>query len=340
MITVARWDGAADRWDALVAADPDGTVPHLSGWRAVMEEGLGHELLPLAAFDETGILEGVLPLVQVRSALFGHYVVSMPFLNAGGPLGTARARAALTDAACAKARTSGADLLELRTRGRPPEGMVLSRRKITHLLELPADAESLWRTLPAKVRNQIRRPLKDGLEVRSGLDQCDPFYAVFARHMRALGTPVLAQAWFRAIAAHFPREAVFSVVYDGGIPVAGGCGFAWRGSCEITWASARREWSRSAPNMLLYWTFLQEAIARGATVFDFGRCTPGSATHAFKRQWGGEDRPLEWGQWRRGAATATPSPDGRFFQLATRCWQRLPLAFTNRLGPHLARCLP
>src|SRR5690348_17463822 len=45
------------------------------------------------------------------------------------------------------------------------------------------------------------------------------------------------------------------------------------GGCEITWASARREWNRSAPNMLLYWAFLQEAIARGATVFDFGRCT-------------------------------------------------------------------
>ena len=112
------------------------------------------------------------------------------------------------------------------------------------------------------------------------------------------------------------------------------------GGCEITWASARREWNRSAPNMLLYWAFLQEAIARGATVFDFGRCTPGSATHAFKRQWGGEDLPLAWGQWRRGRVAATPSPEGRIFHLATRCWQRLPLAVTNLFGPRLARCLP
>jgi FemAB-related protein (PEP-CTERM system-associated) len=305
-----------------------------------MREGLGHELLPLAARNGSEALAGVLPLVRVRSALFGHYLVSMPFLNGGGPLGSAEARTALTAAACAEAKRSGADLLELRTRARPPEGLTISRRKITHLLPLPEEAEQLWRDLPAKVRNQIRRPQKDGFVARSGPDQCDPFYEVFARHMRTLGTPVLAQAWFRAIARHFPREALFCVVYDQDTPVAGGCGFVWRGGCEITWASARREWSRSAPNMLLYWSFMQEAIARGARVFDFGRCTPGSATHAFKRQWGGEDLPLEWGQWRRGRTTATPSPEGRFFQLATRCWQRLPLPVTNVFGPPLARCLP
>jgi FemAB-related protein (PEP-CTERM system-associated) len=340
MITIGPWEGAAGEWDRLVAADPEGSFTHLSAWRAVMREGLGHELLPLAALDETGRLEGVLPLVRVRSALFGHYLVSMPFLNAGGPLGSAPARAALTEAACAEAQASGADLLELRTRERAPEGLDVSRRKITHLLPLPGESDLLWKELPAKVRSQIRRPQKDGFTVRTGLDQCDPFYEVFARHMRALGTPVLAHAWFRAIATHFPCEAVFAVVYDRDTPVAGGCGFVWRGSCEITWASARREWNRSAPNMLLYWSFLQEAIARGATVFDFGRCTPGSATHAFKRQWGGEDLPLNWGQWRRGRVAATPSPEGRFFHLATRCWQRLPLAVTNLFGPRLARCLP
>jgi FemAB-related protein (PEP-CTERM system-associated) len=340
MISVAPWEGADAEWDALVTADPDGTFTHLAAWRDVMRDGLGHDLLPLAACDEGGHLAGVLPLVRVRSALFGHYLVSMPFLNAGGPLGTPGARVALTAAACAEARASGADLLELRTRVHPPEGVTLSRRKITHLLPLPESADRLWRELPAKVRNQVRRPQKDGLEVRSGLDQCDPFYQVFARHMRTLGTPVLAHSWFRAIVRHLPREALFCVVYDRDIPVAGGCGFVWRGGCEITWASARREWNRSAPNMLLYWTFMQAAIERGAGVFDFGRCTPGSATHAFKRQWGGEDLPLEWGQWRRGRTTATPSPEGRFFHLATRCWQRLPLAVTNLFGPHLARCIP
>jgi FemAB-related protein (PEP-CTERM system-associated) len=340
MTTIRSWSGDAAGWDALVTADPDGTFDHLAGWHAVVTRALGHECLWWEAVDDRGALEGVLPLVRVRSPLFGHYLVSMPFLNAGGPLGTVAARAALIAHAVAEARRSKVDLLEFRTEDPPPAELALSHRKITHRLPLPADPETLWETLPSKVRNQIRRPTKDGLIARTGLDQREAFYDVFARHMRALGTPVIGPGWFEAIAGHFPREAVFIAVYDGDTPVAGGCGFSWRGSCEITWASARREWSRSAPNMLLYWTFLQEAIARGARLFDFGRCTPGGPTHAFKRQWGGDDIPLAWSQWRAGATISTPSPDRPIFRLATSCWRRLPLGLTNRLGPVLARCLP
>jgi hypothetical protein len=190
------------------------------------------------------------------------------------------------------------------------------------------------------VRSQIKRPQKEGLEVRTGPGECNAFYEVFARHMRTLGTPVMPRRWFEMIVQTLPEAVQFVVVYDRTVPVAGGCGFSWRDSCEITWASARREWNRVAPNMLLYWAFLQEAVARGAVQFDFGRCTPGSSTHAFKRQWGGDDVPLAWGQWRARGVAATPSPDRGIFPLATACWRRLPLALTNRLGPSLARCLP
>lgn len=340
MIDVIPWEGQPSSWNALALGDPEASFSHLAAWRDVVTDSLGHECLYWAAVDEGGGLEGLLPLVRVRSAYFGHYLVSMPFLNAGGPLGTPRARAALVARATEEARRSRADLLELRTRGVPPHGLTVSTRKITHTLELPPSSEALWSALPSKVRSQVKRPMKEGLEVRSGLDQVDPFYEVFARHMRILGTPVMPREWFRAIVANFPSEVVIVAVYDRSTPVAAGCGFSWRGSCEITWASALREWSRLAPNMLLYWAFLQEAVARGATTFDFGRCTPGSTTHSFKRQWGGEDIPLAWGQWRAGEVAATPSPDRGIYRLATACWRRLPLAMTNRLGPRVARWIP
>ena len=108
MITIGPWEGAAGEWDRLVAAEPEGTFTHLSAWRAVMHEGHGHELLPLAALDETGRLEGVLPLVRVRSALFGHYLVAMPFLNAGGPPGRVPRTAPPTRARAAGSAPSSA----------------------------------------------------------------------------------------------------------------------------------------------------------------------------------------------------------------------------------------
>jgi len=41
------------------------------------------------------VRKGVLPLVRVRSFVFGHYLVSMPFLNYGGPLGDGESVTAL-----------------------------------------------------------------------------------------------------------------------------------------------------------------------------------------------------------------------------------------------------
>ena len=340
MIAAIERQVADEEWDAYVSSAPDSTFCHRAGWRAVMTDGLGHEWMPLVAKDGDGSWQGALPLVRVRSPLFGHYLISLPFLNAGGALGTPAARQALSDAAIAEARRSRVDLLEIRSRAQPAATLAVSNRKITVTLELPGTPDELWEQFAPKLRSQIRRPMKAGLETRFGLDQRDAFYDVLARHMRVLGTPVLPAAFFARIAAALSGQVVFGAVYQGETPVAAGCGFLWRGELEITWASALREFNPLAPNMLLYWDFMRHAISRGARTFDFGRCTPGGGTHAFKRQWGGRDVALPWGQWTARAVAAPPSPDRPMFRLASACWRRLPLAVTNRLGPRIARQLP
>src|SRR2546427_12313808 len=67
----------------------------------------------------------------------------------------------------------------------------------------------------------------------------------------------------------------------------------WRDEFELTWVSSLREHDSKMPNMLLYWSFMEQMIARGVRVFNFGRCTPGGGTHQFKHQWGGVDRSEE-----------------------------------------------
>ena len=60
---------------------------HAFGWKEVIETVFGHECLYFAARDAAGKLAGVLPMVRAKSRLFGHYLVLMPFLNYGGPVG-------------------------------------------------------------------------------------------------------------------------------------------------------------------------------------------------------------------------------------------------------------
>ncbi len=338
---VARYDGTAAEWDACVRASAGWTHFHLYGWRGVMERVFGHECVYLACRGDDGVLVGVLPLVRVRSLVFGHYLVSMPFVNYGGPLGTDAAVIALADAAVAIARADGVKLLEMRSRHALPIALPASMRKITVVRDLPAGGSAaLWKNLDAKVRSQVRRPQKEGVTVRFGRDQVAPFFRVFAHHMRDLGTPTQPERLFEAIAEAFGEDVWFGCAYLGAVPVAGGCGFVWGGEFEMTWASALNAYKKVSPNMLLYWAFLERAADQGLAVFNFGRCTPEGGTHKFKRQWGSRDEALYWYDWSKAAGTTTPSPDVGAYAWGPRLWQRLPVGLATALGPRIVRFIP
>ena len=340
-LAVTRFDGPAAEWDGFVRAAPGWTHFHLAGWRSVIERVHGHECPYLAARDEAGRLAGVLPLVRVKSRLFGHFLVSMPFLNYGGPLGGDAATAALASHAVGLARETGARLLELRSRAALPVDLPVSHRKITVVLDLPpGDPDALFGKLKAKLRSQIRRPQKEGVVVRFGPEQVGAFFDVFAHHMRDLGTPTQPRRLFETIAAQFGEEAWFGCAYLGERPIACGCGFRWGGEFEMTWASALVEFNQVAPNMLLYWAFLERAAKEGLTQFNFGRCTPGGGTHRFKQQWGGRDEPLFWYQHAARGAAATPSPDDGAYAWGPMIWKRLPLGLATALGPRIVRGIP
>ncbi len=341
-VTVGTWDRPDfGDWDAFVAARADSSFCHLAGWRAVMADALRHECLYRVARGTDGAIAGVLPLVRVRSRLFGDYLVSMPFLNYGGPLGDAAVATALAEDAGVLARRLRVDLLELRTRVPVDSSLALSARKITVLLKLPATAEQLWEEgFRAKLRSQIRRPMKEGMETRFGPEEMESFYEVFCRNMRDLGTPVLPRGFFERIGTELREVVEFGTVYHRGQPVAAGCGFAWGNELEMTWASSLREANALSPNMLLYWDFMRRAIERGKGIFNFGRCTPGGGTHRFKLQWGGQDEVLPWVVWTPGARTTTPTPQSPLYAAAARTWSHIPVGISRLLGPPLARLIP
>jgi FemAB-related protein (PEP-CTERM system-associated) len=339
-VEVERYGGTEEEWDAFAAMHEGYTHFHQLRWRALMERVFGHECLYLAARDWDGTLIGILPLVRVRSLVFGHYLVSMPFLNYGGPLGSDKGVRALVDESMELARRDNVKLLELRSRVPLPLSIPASHRKLTVVLDLAATPEAQLKKFDAKLRSQIRRPQKEGVTVRFGPDQVAPFFSVFARHMRDLGTPTQSLAFFREIVEQFSADSWFACAYLAGTPVAAGCGFRFGDEFEMTWASSLRTYKREAPNMLLYWACMERAIQQGVKRFNFGRCSPGSGTHRFKMQWGGREEALWWYGFAAKSDTTTPSPDSGPFRFGPRIWRRLPAALTTAFGPTIVRYLP
>lgn len=339
--SVERFDGSPEEWDAFVERRPGATHFHRSVWRRVIGQVHGHACPYLAARNRDGDLDGVLPLVRVNSLLFGRYLVSMPFVNYGGPLGSDRAIRALAGHARAVVEEEGGTLLELRSRRELPLDLPVSHRKVAVTLELPAgQPEELWKALDSKVRSQVRRPRKAGAEARFGPRWLDDFYDLYARRMHGLGTPAQPRELFTVLQDLAGDDIWFGAVLLDDRVVAAGCGVRWGDELEMTWAADDIAYRSVAPNMLLYWSFIERAAEERLETFNFGRCTPDSGTHRFKRQWGGRDEQLWWYHAGGGERERTPSPDQDAYAWGPKVWRKLPESVVDVVGPRLARFLP
>ena len=337
-MSVEVFSGTASEWDAMIQSYDGWSHNQLYGWGEVIRESLGHNPIRLTVLSNGE--RAALQMVPVTSRLFGRYLVSMPFLNYGGIAGRGEAVSQLEAAAQEIARERRMDLLQLRESTLRASTLRTANRKITVHLALPESADVLRTRLDAKVRNQVKRAEKEGITVRFGADQVEPFYRVFAENMRDLGTPVLPRRFFTSLATTFHDSAWFACAYLDSVPVAAGCALRWHDTAEITWASSLRRYSKQSPNMLLYFEIMKHAIDQGVRVFDFGRCTRDSGTHRFKMQWGGSERELPWFEWSNAPGYSTPSPSDSKYSLGPRIWSRLPVAVANVIGPRVVRLIP
>jgi FemAB-related protein (PEP-CTERM system-associated) len=327
-----------EEWDAFVQRSDDASFCHLWGWREIIHGVMGHEPVFRVARSGAGAIQAAQPLYRVRTRLLGSHLVSVPFMNYGGPCGEPRARQLLAAWALDEAQRSRTDSLVLRTRREVPGLAPESSAKVTVVLPLDDDADRMWtKRFDAKFRNKIKRPQRDGMETRFGPEHLGAFYDVFAKNMRDLGTPVLPREFFSRIVDVFPQLPLIGATYWNGRPVAAGFGFMWRDEFEMTWSSSLKELRASKPNMLLYWDYMRELIGRGIRRFNFGRSTPGTGPHEFKLSWGAKDETLPWIHWPHVTAGASES---RAATMAASVWRHLPLSLTNALGPTLARQLP
>ena len=92
-------------WDRFVDAHDDGAGYHSWAWREVFGRAFGHDSIYLIAREPGGAITGVLPLVLIKSIVFGRTLTSLPFLNYGGVIADSDDVAvALVEAAKAEAR--------------------------------------------------------------------------------------------------------------------------------------------------------------------------------------------------------------------------------------------
>ena len=340
-IRVRDFAGAdAARWEAFVQRCSHASFFHRIGWRQVLEGCFGHRTRYLIA-ERGETVVGVLPLAEVRSLLFGHALVSLPFCAvAGAAADDPDAISALHSAAEALGRRIGAQHLELRNPAAreprwPRQDLYASFRK-----PILADVEANMLAIPRKQRAMVRKGIKNGLagELDAGTDR---FFALYADNVHRHGTPPLPKRYFDALRRTFGGDAeVLTIVDAAGRAVSSVFSFYFRDEVLPYYAGDCVAARDLAANDFKYWDLMRRACERGARLFDFGRSKQGTGPFDFKRNWGFQPAPLayEYCLYRR---TDIPqnNPLNPKYRAFIALWRHLPIPVANALGPHLVKSL-
>jgi len=211
--------------------------------------------------------------------------------------------------------------------------------KVRMLLSLPESSEALMKSFKSKLRSQIRKPTKEGLNSKVGsLEMLEDFYKVFSINMRDLGSPVHSKRMIENVLQQFATESKIVVVRKGYQPIAASVVVCFKDTMENPWASALREYTRLSPNMLLYWAMLEYACNNGYSYFDFGRSSPDGGTYRFKEQWGAKPTPLHWHYISVNCKRINgKSSEKTKFQKLIQGWQKLPVPVTKIVGPMIRK---
>jgi FemAB-related protein (PEP-CTERM system-associated) len=333
-------EGDRAAWIHFVQSCADASFFHRIEWRELLEQVFRHRTHYLVA-ERAGRIVGVLPLAEVKSLLFGHALVSLPFAaHAGVAASESGAVAALHRAATDLARALGVQHLELRNRERreaswPAQELYANFRK-----PIAADPEANLTAIPRKQRAMVRKGAQRGLSAEIDRDG-GRFHELYADNVHRHGTPPLPRHYFERLLQVFGTDCEILTVFDRSRrAVSAVLAFYFRDEVLPYYAGDLAIARDLAANDFKYWELMCHAAARGCRVFDYGRSKRGSGPYDFKKNWGFSPTPLhyEFALLRRRAIPQN-NPNNPRFRALIAVWQRLPRSIADSVGPAIVRNL-
>jgi len=331
---------AAARWDAFVNNCPQATFFHRAGWQRIIREVFRHRTWFLLA-ERDGVIEGVLPLAQVKSALFGNALVALPFAVYGGVAATNDAAAARLEGRAREiAVERGVDHLEFRNLAPRHPDWPTQDLYVTFRKEILPEVEANMLAIPRKQRAMVRKGIKN--ELRSVIEPTpDRFFALYSDNVHRHGTPPYSLRYFEALQREFGSDCEVLTVEDkAGKPLSSVVSFYFRDEVLPYYAGDDVAARELAANDFKYWELMRRACERGLKVFDYGRSKKDTGPYAFKKNWGFEPQPLhyEYCLYKRDSIPQN-NPANPKYRLFIAAWRKLPLGVANALGPHIVRYL-
>jgi FemAB-related protein (PEP-CTERM system-associated) len=330
-------------WNKYLDDAADANFYQRFEWQQLNQAHFGHPIYPIVSQDENGI-NGVLPIVFIKSRLFGRILCSMPFVNFGGVCADRiEVEKNLVQHAMKLAAEVNADYLELRSSKSSSLGLEESTRKVSMVIRLEDGHESIWTGFKSKHRKNIKRAYKYDVNIRTGhAELVDDFYHVMSHSWRDLGTPFYKKRYFEELFDYFSdQDLKIFAVYMNGQPISVAMNGYFKQTVEGMWMGTIKEYRKLQPTYILYWEMIKDCCERGYSSFHLGRSTADSTGETFKKKWNAEIKQLYW-QYYMPDGNEMPqlNVDNTKYKLAIDAWKKLPLPVAGFLGPLISKSIP
>ena len=342
-----------EKWNSLVERSASATTYHLWEWGETLSSTYNYRKYYLALMEDSDII-GALPLIHVKSRLFGNRLISLPFCEHGGPLVDPTldehekqnvVKVLLHDVE-ELVNAAGVEYVEIRN---PPliatenplfVNCVGFRRYVTFKIDLTKGTEECWRCLNRKTRNAVRKAMKSGIDVKEvkTLQQLKTYYELYLQTQRRHGSPPHSFELFEKLYANFHAKGKMKVLlaeYEE-IPIAGIIVFLHNDKM-FWWSNVtdRKHRALNPTNMLL-WRLIKWGIENECKTLDMGRTRKKTSVHHFKSRWGGQEKPLQdYVLFQNSKRKELPDPEQERYRYLSRLWALLPCMLTKKIGPRI-----
>lgn len=214
----------ASAWDAFASRHPDATFYHQIAWRDVISRVYGLRPHYVLCVDKDEVA-GIAPLFEMRDLSWQRTLVSLPFSNYGGILASSSsAGAMLLQEVSRRKELCGAKYAVLKRQyAAHGDGanVIVSQVYCSPHIELTDCDEAMFRRLPGKTRNQVRKAVKCGASVKVGGESVrQDFVNLYYDNMSRFGTPCHRRTWFKEVAETFGERCLYLAVHVEERPVA------------------------------------------------------------------------------------------------------------------------
>jgi len=347
--TVQLSDNDKYLWNEWVSSQPEAHFYHLWEWGNLISATYNYQRFYFVAKCDENIV-GVLPLVLIKSRIFGNKLVSLPFCEYGGPLISYSAHTSIANAvvklfsrvAIELTRKLGVDYLEMR---HPSPSLPLSafgflplERYLTFRVDLTHGEAEVWKNIDKKCRNAIRKATKSGVKIMA-VDETrmEHYYDLYLNTQKRHGSPPHSAVLFTNIFNAFKEKGLQQLilaVYDGKA-IGGVTVFCFNGKMYFWNNVSDRKYARLNSTNLLLWHVIQWGSRNNFKVFDLGRTRPQTnGIYHFKRDFGGKCFPLK--DYILATKKVEPAdPTQRKYVLLSKMWSRLPSTLAQLIGPSI-----